>query len=129
MSDEDAPRDDGYDDLLDAVAAGEAYYLSCPNGHGSLPPRRVCPHCGSQGLTDTPLPESGTVATFTVVRVPTPGFADDAPYATAVADFGEVRLTGIVDADPESVRVGTTVGLGVGETETTGERALTLHPR
>ena len=129
MSDEEAPREDGYDDLLDAVEEGTGYYLSCPNGHGSLPPRRVCPHCGSRDLTEEPLPESGTVTTFTVVRVATPQFADDAPYVTAVVDFGEVRLTGIVDAPVDEVSVGTTVGVGVGRSETTGDRLLTLTPR
>ena len=129
MSDEEAPREDGYDDLLDAVEEGTGYYLSCPNGHGSLPPRRVCPHCGARDLTEEPLPESGTVATFTVVRVATPQFADDAPYVTAVVDFGEVRLTGIVDAPVDEVSVGMTVGVGVGRSETTGDRMLTLNPR
>jgi hypothetical protein len=129
MSTDDAPREDGFDDLLDAVEDGSGYYLSCPNGHGSLPPRRVCPHCGSQDLAEEPLPQSGTVATFTVVRVATPQFADDAPYVTAVADFGEVRLTGMVDADPDAVGVGTTVGVSVGRSATTGDRVLTLDPR
>ncbi|MFD1512138.1 Zn-ribbon domain-containing OB-fold protein [Halomarina rubra] len=126
--DTEAPREDGFDDLLDAVEEGAGYYLSCANGHGSLPPRRVCPHCGSQDLSEEPLPDSGTIETFTVVRVATPQFADDAPYVTAVADFGEVRLTGFV-ADPTAVEVGTTVGVGVGRTETTGDRVLTLDPR
>jgi hypothetical protein len=48
---------------------------------------------------------------------------------TAVADFGEVRLTGMVDAAPDAVRVGTTVGVSVGRSETTGDRVLTLDPR
>ena len=125
----EAPREDGYDDLLDAIEEGSGYYLSCPNGHGSLPPRRVCPHCGSQDLTETPLPESGTVETFTVVRVATPQFADDAPYVTAVVDFGEVRLTGVVVAAIDEVSTGTTVGVSVGHSETTGDRMLTLDPR
>ncbi|MFC5970376.1 Zn-ribbon domain-containing OB-fold protein [Halomarina salina] len=125
----EAPREDGYDDLLDAIEDGSGYYLSCPNGHGSLPPRRVCPHCGSQDLDQKPLPESGTVETFTVVRVATPQFADDAPYVTAVVDFGEVRLTGIVDAPIDSVSVGMTVGVGVGHSKPTGDRMLTLDPR
>ncbi|MWG33258.1 Zn-ribbon domain-containing OB-fold protein [Halomarina oriensis] len=129
MSADDAPREDGFDDLLDAVEDGSGYYCSCENGHGSLPPRRVCPHCGSQALTETSLPDSGRVETFTVVRVATPQFADDVPYVTAVADFGEVRLTGIVDAAPDEVSVGMTVGVSVGRSETTGDRVLTLDPR
>ena len=44
----DAARDGAYDDFLDAIEAGEGYYLECENGHGWLPPRRVCPECGSR---------------------------------------------------------------------------------
>jgi hypothetical protein len=122
-------RDEGYDDLLDAVQDGEAYYLACENGHGSLPPRRTCPHCGSTDLSEEPLPEVGTVVTYTTTRVGTPSFSSKAPYTTAIADFGPVRVTGLVRGDPETVAVGTTVGLAVGRNATTGQRMLTFHPR
>ncbi|MFC6836325.1 Zn-ribbon domain-containing OB-fold protein [Halomarina ordinaria] len=122
-------RDAGFDDLLDAIEAGEGHYLRCSNDHGSLPPRRVCPHCGDRDLTERPLPDSGTVSTYTVVAVPTPQFADDAPYVTAVVDFGTVRLTGVVDADPEAVETGMTVGVTVGTSETTGDRLVRFVPR
>ena len=122
-------RNAGFDDFLDAVAAGEAYYLACPEGHGWLPPRRVCPECGSQDLTEESLPESGTVETYTIVRVPAPSFADDAPYATAIVDFGSVRVTATYDGDPETVETGLTVGLDVDETVTRGERVLTISSR
>lgn len=122
--------DAGYDDLLEAVAAGEAYYLACPNGHGMLPPRRTCPDCGALELTEEPLPESGTVETFTVVHVAAPRFADDTPYVTAIADFGPVRVTGVVRGDdPSAVEAGTTVELDVGETATRGDPVLVLRPR
>ena len=122
-------RNAGFDDFLDAVAAGEAHYLECPDGHGWLPPRRVCPECGSQDLSEEPLPESGTVETHTTVRVPAPSFADDAPYATVIVDFGPVSVTATFDGDPETVETGLTVGLDVDETVTTGERVLTVSPR
>lgn len=102
--------DAGYDDLLDAIRAGEGYYLACPEGHGSLPPRRVCPVCGEADLSAAPLPAEGSVHTYTVVHVPAPQFEGKAPYVTAIAEFGPVRLTGlVVDADPEDVAVGSTV--------------------
>jgi len=118
-------RDAGFDDWLDAVAEGEGYYLRCPNEHGSFPPRRACPHCGSQDLTDVPLPETGVVETFTVVHVPTPDFTEDCPYATAVVDFGDARLTGqLTGVALEDVEVGMSVEPSVAETETTGDRIL-----
>lgn len=121
-------RDEGYDDLLDAVESGEGFYLECPEGHGSLPPRRVCPHCGATDLEEVPLPETGEIETFTTVHVAAPEFAEDTPYVTAVADFGAVRLTGQVrGVDSEDLEVGTEVALEVGESETADERVLVLR--
>lgn len=117
--------DAGYDEWLDALDSGEGYYLACEEGHGSLPPRRVCPHCGSPDLSEEPLPESGTVETFTVVHVPAPSFADEAPYATVVADFGAVRLTGVLGGDAvEEVEVGSTVEAGADVNEKSESRMV-----
>lgn len=119
----------GYDEWLEAIAAGEGYYLACPNGHGSLPPRRVCPHCGSTDLDEASLPATGTVETYTIVSVPTPQLADDAPYATVIASFGPVRLTGLMwERYVDSIEVGMSVETGVGQTETRGREVLTLRP-
>ena len=115
--------------MLDAAEEGEAYYLECENGHGSLPPRRTCPHCGSPELTEESLPDVGTVETHTTTRIAAPSFASKTPYTTAVADFGPVRLTGIVRADPEDIETGMTVGVAVGRNTMTGNRMLTFHPR
>lgn len=118
-----------FEDFLDALETGEGYYLACSNGHGSLPPRLTCPRCGDRDLTEQSLPDRGTVETFTVVSVATPSFEADVPYATAIADFGSVRLTGVVrDTPPDGVEVGMEVTPGVGETETTGERVVVLRP-
>ena len=123
-------RDAGYDDWLDAVAENEGYFLSCENGHGWLPPRRVCPDCGSRDLEEEPLPDAGEIATHTTVFVATPQFEEDAPYVTAVADFGPVSVTGMVrDVDPDAVEMGDVVGIDVGERATTGDRAVVFRPR
>jgi uncharacterized OB-fold protein len=131
------PTDRDYADWLDALADGEGFALVCPDGHGSLPPRRVCPECGSPDVSREPLRETGTVETYSVVHVPSPRFADDAPYATAVVDFGPTRLTGIVregdsergggDAAPE-VAIGDAVTVEVGERATDGERLVVFRP-
>ncbi|PSQ09189.1 nucleic acid-binding protein [Halobacteriales archaeon QS_5_70_15] len=121
-------RDDGYDDLLEAIEAGHGFYLACENGHNYLPPRRVCPDCGSSELEETPLPGTGEVITRKVVHVPPPRFEDDAPYVTAVAEFGPVRVTGIVldaDAAPD---VGGAVRPVVGSPETRDDRLLAFEP-
>ncbi|WP_137289609.1 Zn-ribbon domain-containing OB-fold protein [Natronorubrum halophilum] len=129
MSDAAEIQDAGFDDWIDAATAGEAYALECPNGHGSLPPRRVCPDCGSTELEEVPLPETGEIETFTVTHVPTPAFADDAPYATAIADFGPVRITGqVVGIDLERVETGLEVELEITVSETTGDRVIGFSP-
>ncbi|MXV63304.1 nucleic acid-binding protein [Natronorubrum sp. JWXQ-INN-674] len=122
-------QDAGFDDWIDAAAEDDAYYLECPNGHGSLPPRRVCPDCGETDLEEAPLPETGEIQTFTVTHVPTPAFEEDAPYATAIANFGPVRITGqVVGVDPETVENGLEVEIEITVSETTGERVLGFRP-
>jgi hypothetical protein len=122
--------DAGYDEWLDALDDGDGYYLACERGHGSLPPRRVCPHCGSSDLSQEPLADAGTVETFTVVHVPAPSFSDEAPYATIVADFGEVRLTGILGGDAvDDVEVGSTVEASADVNEQTDSRMVRFSLR
>lgn len=136
-------RDAGYDEWVDALADGRGYALVCPEGHGSLPPRRTCPECGATTFSEEPLPERGTVETVTVVHVPPPQFADDAPYATAIAAFGPVRLTGVLrgvdvgeketssDADTagdDPIAIGAPVEAGVEARDTDERRTVTLRP-
>lgn len=123
-------RNAGYDDFLDALEAAAGFYLVCPAGHGSLPPRRTCPHCGEDDLSREPLPAEGTLRTFTVVHVSTPQLADDTPYVTGIAAFGPVHLTGFVRGiEPAAIEPGTAVTAGVEATETTGTRAVVFRPR
>ena len=122
-------RNAGYDDWLDALEEDDPFYLECPEGHGSLPPRRVCPTCGATTLEERPLPETGEIETFTVTHVPTPAFEDDAPYATAIAAFDPVRLTGqVVGVDLEAIENGLEVRPAVRRSETTGDRVLVFEP-
>ena len=120
-ADASSPTDREYAEWLDALADGDGFAVVCPEGHGSLPPRRVCPECGSPELSREPLDETGTVETYSVVHVPSPRFADDAPYATAVVDFGPTRLTGVV-------RDGDAVTVDIGERATDGERLVAFRP-
>ncbi len=119
-------RNGAYDDFLDAVEANRGYYYTCSNDHGLLPPRDVCPHCGDPELLRKPLPEIGTIVTHTTITVPTPRFADDTPYITAIAEFGPVRLTGIL-YDDDRVEIGQRVTIELESTETGGERTIAFH--
>lgn len=119
-----------YDAWLDSIENDEGYYVECDEGHGWLPPRRVCPDCGSRALSAEPLPDGGTIATHSTITVATPQFEDDTPYVTAIADFGPVSVTGLVrGVDPQDVAIGDVVGLEVGERETTDDRAVVFRPR
>jgi len=120
----DDVRDAGYDDALDAIESGDPYALECSNGHTSLPPRRVCPDCGDGDLAEVDVPTTGEIVSYNETHVPTPDFADDVPYALAIAEFGDVRFTGMVDADIEDVEIGETVEIALGESETTGRRLI-----
>jgi uncharacterized OB-fold protein len=129
MSDEERVRDAGYDDWLDAVEAGEPYYLESPSGNGWLPPREIDPETGERELSEKPLPETGEILTFTITNVAGPSFADDAPFVVAVVQFGPVRVTGQVRGiDHEDVEIGQDVTLSVGENETEGERVIVFEP-
>ncbi|KAA9397784.1 nucleic acid-binding protein [Haloarcula sp. CBA1130] len=126
----ESAQDGEYDAWLDSIESDEGYFLECSNGHGWLPPRRVCPRCHDQDLSQIDLPESGEIASHTTITVPTPQFEDDAPYVTAIVDFGPVSVTGLVrDVDPDDVAIGDVVGIDVGERVTTGERAVVFRPR
>jgi len=123
-----------YTEWLDAIERGEGFYLESPKGRGSLPPRRVCPHTGSTELARQRLPETGTIETYSVVHVAAPKFADDTPYVSAIADFGAVRLTGILrGVDPatdgdDPVSVGDEVRVTVATRETTADRLVVFDP-
>jgi uncharacterized OB-fold protein len=126
---DDRPRDAGYDDFLDALEAGEPFYLEGPNGDGWLPPREIDPVTGRQELVERPLPSSGELLTVTHTQVPPPELHDDVPYTTGIAAFGPVRITGQVRGiDSDDVEIGTTVEASVGRTRTTGERVVVFEP-
>lgn len=117
-----------YNEWLDAIAANEGFYLESPEGHGSLPPRRVCPHSGSTDLTQKPLPETGIIETYSVVHVAAETFSEDTPYVNAVVDFGPVGLTGVVrGVDAEQVGVGDEVRVTIETRETTDDRLVVFR--
>jgi Predicted nucleic-acid-binding protein containing a Zn-ribbon len=133
--DDDSTTDDqpaSYPAWLDAIESGEGFALESPTGERSLPPCRVDPATGATELCRKPLSETGTVETYTVVHVAAPGFADDTPYVSAIADFDSVRITGIVrGVDPDSVDadfIGTEVRVTVETRATTDDRLVVLLP-
>lgn len=124
----DDVRNDGYDDFLDAVEAGEPHYLESPSGNGWLPPRRIDPETGERDLTEKSLPETGEILTSTITNVAGPSFDDDTPYVVAIAEFGPVRITGQVRGiDHEDVAIGQEVTIDIGTNER-DERLVVFEP-
>lgn len=84
----------------------------CEEGHASFPPGAACPRCG-RPLSAQPLPARGTLATYTVIA-PGGGPSEFDPlqavqgeYAVGIAEFGAVRVPGMIcDTPLASLTVG-----------------------
>lgn len=117
-------RETGYDAWLDALEAGDGYYLR-GEGSATVPPAVT----GGDDLECEPLPETGMVESKTVIRVPHPDFGTDAPYAIAIVDFGPVTLTGqVIATAPEEVETGLEVVPTVRECNSSGKRFVAFRP-
>lgn len=77
------------------------------------PPRLVCDECGHREFVTTKLPDTGSLVTYTVIRVPPSEHADLAPYAVGLVKLDNgVRLEcQVVDCDFEELKVGLPVKL------------------
>lgn len=80
--------------------------LSC--GELAVPPKEACPGCRQSAWEPVSLSGVGTIASFTVIRVPPKGRADEAPYAVVVVRLVEgVSLLGrAVDMPLDSLATG-----------------------
>ena len=78
-----------------------------------FPPRRVCMECGKREFETVVLPETGTVETYTVIRVAPDEFTDLSPYAVVLVklDDGTRLMCQLVDCDLETVEIGMPVKL------------------
>ena len=99
-------------------ACGKTYY----------PPRRVCP-CGGRDFETVVLPDTGTVATYTVIRVGPSDFTDEVPYALAVVEVeGGVRLMAqLVDVPLENIETGMPVRLEFRKIYQEGEAGIICY--
>lgn len=121
---------DWFDSFTDAIESAEQQYLACETcGHGTLPPRRLCPACGSTELTPGPLSERGEILSFTEISVTTPKFHGETPYTVALVELNEeITLTGqLRDATADDIAIGDEVVLGT-ESHDEGTAVLTFRP-
>jgi hypothetical protein len=119
-----------FDDFTDAIASGDQQYLVCEAcGEATLPPRQICPDCGSTKLTREPLSDRGEVLSFTEISVTTPKFHGETPYTVLFVELTEgVHLTGqLREATAEDIAIGDEVRLDT-EPHDEGVSLLTFRP-
>ncbi len=82
-------------------------------GRISFPPRVVCPQCGGREFLSVRLAETGSLLTYTIIRVPPASFEDQSPYALGIAQLDDgVRLMAqVVDCDFADLAIGLRVRL------------------
>jgi uncharacterized OB-fold protein len=99
------------------ISRGEPRLIGgrCPNcGRVLFPYRERCPSCASQGVESFPLPEQGTLWSYTVqgFRPPSPPFADDGseefePFGVGYVELpGALRVESRLLADLNELRIG-----------------------
>jgi uncharacterized OB-fold protein len=94
--------------FLRSLERGELMGQRCPRCKKVyVPPRGACSMCGVATDEEVTLTGKGTVCTFCVTRIPTPGL--DAPYVSAWIRLDGADITSmflIQECDPEDVRLG-----------------------
>ena len=94
-------------------------------GEIHFPPRVVC-ECGHRDFETLRLPDTGTVETFTVIRVAPFGFTDEAPYALGVIKLanGVQIMAQIVDLNPDELKIGLPVKLEFRKVQSDSPRGI-----
>ena len=95
--------------FFDGVRAGTLTGVRCGKcGELAIPPKEFCAVCGTRDWRTVALSGTGTIASFTIIRVAPARHAPDAPYAIAVVALEDgVQLIGrVVDIPLEQITVG-----------------------
>ena len=98
----------------DAAQRGELVLQYClDTGRFQHYPRPVSIYTGSRNLEWRPVSGRGTVYSYTVTRVPAPGFQDRVPYviATVELDEGVRMVANLNNVSPDEVTIGMPVKL------------------
>jgi len=86
-------------------------------GHLYVPPRPLCPHCGSDEAEWVQMKGKGKLAAFTSIAIGPPfmvkeGYDAKNPYTIGVVELEEgprivARIEGVNSSDPEKIKTGT----------------------
>jgi uncharacterized OB-fold protein len=96
--------------------------------HVFFPPRLICP-CGSREFSPVKMKRTGSVKTFTIIRVPPSQFKDESPYAIGIIELeGGGKITAqIVDCDFQNISIGMQVRLEFRRIQTEGEAGIIAY--
>ena len=99
------------------------------SGKTYFPPRDIEPETGDTEQETVRLPDTGKVATYTVIRVGPSDFTDEVPYALAVVEVeGGVRLMAqLVDVPLENIETGLPVRLEFRKIYQEGEAGIICY--
>ena len=88
--------------FFEEARAGRLTGIRCGKCHElAIPPKEFCPTCQERDWTAEPLAGSGSITSFTVIRVAPRGRGGEAPYAVAVVRLDEgVSLLGRITDIP-----------------------------
>lgn len=77
----------------------------------SFPAAQWCPYCRSAELESRWLSTTGTIFSYTIVRIPVPGYTGPVPYGLGVVELPEgIRINSALVADPlEALSIGAPV--------------------
>jgi len=115
--------------FFEEARAGRLTGIRCGRcGALALPPKEFCPSCQQRAWESVSLQGTGTVTSFTIIRIPPRGRLSEAPYAVAVVRLDEgVSLLGrVVDIPLETLKTGLPVKFRPLTTES--ETAIAFGP-
>jgi len=95
--------------FFEEARAGRLSAICCEScGELAIPPKELCPRCQKRHWELVSLHGTGTVVSFTVIRIPPRGRLPEAPYAVAVVKLDEgVSLLGrIVEIPFDALKAG-----------------------
>ena len=95
--------------FFEEARAGRLTGIRCGRcGAVAIPPKEFCEQCQQRDWSRVPLAGTGTIVSYTVIRVAPRGRASEVPYAVAVVKLDEgVSLLGrVVDIPFESLKSG-----------------------
>jgi uncharacterized OB-fold protein len=98
--------------FFEEARAGRLSAIRCGAcGELAIPPKELCPRCHRRQWEMIALHGTGTIASFTVIRIPPRGRQGEAPYAVAVVRLDEgVSLLGrVVDIPMDALKAGVPV--------------------